>query len=329
MSLGHESLAEFLCWQTLSAATPLMLAGIGELVGELTGVIDIGIEGLMLIGCIVAYTAAAATGQAWMGLGAAAAAGMASAALFAGVVLWGRADQIVAGAALNLLALGFSATLWSLYQNHCANLGLSTHLPRGAGYDLVAVPGLSHLPFIGPVLFDQYTLFYATLLLAVGIWWVLRFTRLGLMIRALGESPETCVACGIPVRLGRFLAALFAGGCAGAAGAFLSIMRTKAFAFDMTGGQGFMVLALVIFGRWAIGPLVLGCLFFGAINSLQQILQTTRYTLADSWMHALQSVPFEFFQMLPYVAALAALALLSRRHPGPRALGQPWPQEVA
>ncbi len=329
MNPAHENLLTFLARQTVSAATPLILAGIGELVSELAGVIDIGIEGLMLTGCIAAYTIAGATGHGSLGLATAILAGMAVAALFAATTISGRADQIVSGTALNLLALGLSGTIWSLYQNWRGNHDLSTALPHGAGYSRLAVGALARLPFFGPVFFDQYSLFYATVLLAAMVWGIIRFTRMGLILRALGDSPQACQACGIAVRTWRWLAVLFAGGCAGAAGAYLSIMRTHAFATDMTGGQGFVVLALVIFGRWSMGGLILGCLFFGAINSLQQTLQTARYTSHYAALHALQSVPFEVFQMLPYVAALAALAVLSRNHPGPHRLGRPWPEEIS
>ena len=141
----------------------------------------------------------------------------------------------------------------------------------------------------------------------------------------VGDAPEACHAAGVRVRLGRSMCLLFAGTCAGAAGAYLSIMQTHAFAADMTGGEGFVVLALVIFGRWKLPGLVGGCLFFGLINSLQQTLQTARYTSQNSVLHALTHVPFQFFQMLPYLAAIAALAVMSRNSPGPRYINIPWP----
>jgi general nucleoside transport system permease protein len=325
-SVADQSTATFLTGQTIIAAAPLILAGLGELVGELSGVINIGIEGLMLSGCIAAYTITDITGDGWIGLGAAILAGMFVALIFALVTIWGRANQIVAGTALNLLAAGLSATIWALFQDWREDINLPTALPEHAGFSPLSIPYLSQIPFAGPALFSQYGIFYATVLLAGALWWILRYTRLGLVIRALGDSPETCAASGVNVRKSRMYCVLFAGGCAGAAGAYLSIMRTQSFAVDMTGGQGFVVLALVIFGRWSLTGLTLGCLLFGFLNSFQQTLQTARYTSIHVSVHTLQHIPFEYFQMLPYLAAIIVLAILSRKASGPQALGAPWPE---
>ena len=326
MNISGESLGTFLARQTVQAATPLVMAGLGELVAELTGVINIGIEGLMLMGCIAGYAAAGISGSGQMGLAAAILTAMGTAAIFAGVTIWAAADQIVAGAAVNILAVGASGLAWFFYQTTRQAAHQSVSLGPQVGFQSVALPGLSRVPFFGPVLFDQYMLFYAAVILALVVWLLVHHTRTGAILRALGDAPEACQAAGISVRTWRTAAVLFAGACAGAAGAYLSIMRTHAFASDMTGGQGFVVLSLVIFGRWTIPGLVAGCLLFGGINSLQQTLQTTRYTSHSTFMHALQHIPFEFFQMLPYVVALLALATLSRSSPGPRYLGQAWKQ---
>ena len=315
----------FLSRQTVTAATPMILAGVGELVGELSGVINIGIEGSMLMGCIAAYTVTGVTGHGTAGLLAAMATGMVMAVIFAAATVWGRADQIVAGTAMDLLGVGLSGMIWMMYQNWRENLGFSTALPHGSGFSPLAIPLLRDIPFVGPAFFEQYLLCYLTICLCVGVWWMLNHTRLGLIIQALGDAPEACHAAGVRVRLGRSMCLLFAGACAGAAGAYLSIMQTHAFAADMTGGEGFVVLALVIFGRWKLPGLVGGCLFFGLINSLQQTLQTARYTSRNSVLHALTHVPFQFFQMLPYLAAIAALAVMSRNSPGPRYINIPWP----
>ncbi|HMD54342.1 MAG TPA: ABC transporter permease [Phycisphaerae bacterium] len=326
MSIADQSTVTFLAGQTVSSATPLILAGIGELIGELSGVINIGIEGLMLSGCITAYTVADVTGNGWIGLGAAILAGMFVAALFALVTIWAKADQIVTGTALNLLAAGSSATIWAIFENWRENSNLPIALPDHAGFSRLNIPYLSQIPFIGPAILNQYGIFYFTVLLAIVMWWILHHTRLGLIIRALGDSPETCAAAGVKVRLYRTLCVLFAGGCAGAAGAYLSIMRTESFVVNMTGGAGFVVLVLVIFGRWSFIGLTLGCLLFGFLNSFQQTLQTARYTSASAWLQMLQHIPFEYFQMLPYLAAIFVLAILSHRESGPRALGRPWPE---
>ncbi len=322
-----QNLFTFLSRQTVSAATPLILAGVGELVGELSGVINIGIEGAMLMGCIAGYTVTGVSGHGTVGLLAAIGTGMVMAAIFAAVTVWGRADQIVAGTAMDLLGVGLSGMIWMMYQNWRENLGVSTALPRGSGFAPVAIPFWSHIPWLGMVFADQYSLFYITVCLCVAAGLILYRTRLGLLIRALGEAPEACHAAGVPVRFGRTLCLLFAGACSGAAGAYLSIMQTHAFATDMTGGEGFVVLALVIFGRWTMLGLLGGCLFFGFINTLQQTLQTVRYTSQNPFLDVLTHVPFQFFQMLPYVAAIAALAFMSRKAPGPRCINVPWSTE--
>lgn len=324
MSGSGENLVTFLAQQMVAAAVPLVIAGMGELVAELAGVINIGIEGLMLTGCIGAYVGAGG-GHGLVGLAAGVLAAMALAAIFAFVSISGRADQIVCGAAINIFALGTSGTVWTVYRHWRSSHHMSVSLPHGAGFHKWSLPYLGHLPFFGRVVFDQYSLFYGGVLLGIAVWFMLRFTRMGLIIRSLGESPEACQAVGIRVRTWRWGAVLFAGGCAGAAGAYLSIMRTHAFASDMTGGQGFVVLALVIFGRWSLAGLTIGCLFFGLINAIQQVLQTARYTAHSPLIASLRHIPFQLFQMLPYLAALLALAVLSRNRPGPQTLGQPWP----
>lgn len=326
MSTSHNLLT-FLSRQAVTAAVPMILAGTGELVGELSGVINIGIEGTMLMGCIAAYTVTAVSGHGTAGLLAAIGTGMVMAVIFAAAAVWGRADQIVAGTAMDILGVGLSGMVWMIYQNWRENLGFSTALPHGSGFTPVAIPQLREIPYFGPVLFDQYMLCYITICLGVAVWWMLHRTRLGLIICALGDAPEACHAAGVRIRLGRSMCLLFAGACSGAAGAYLSIMQTHAFATDMTGGEGFVVLALVIFGRWTLPGLAAGCVFFGFINSLQQTLQAARYTSQNTMLHALTHIPFQFFQMLPYVAAIAALAIMSRKAPGPRYINVPWPAE--
>ncbi len=318
------SLGTFLMRQTVTAATPMVLAGIGELVAELTGVIDIGIEGLMLSGALAAFLTALSSGSGTLALCAAILVGMLMATVFAVATIALGVNQIVVGTAINLLALGLTGTIWMLYQTWAENHNLVIHLDAAQSFGRIHWPWLSRLPFFGPSFFDQYLLVYITIALAAFAWWIIHRTRLGLVIRGLGDSPATCAAAGIPILTARTLATLFAGACAGAAGAFLSIMQTHSFAQNMTNGQGFVVLALVIFGRWTIGGLVGGCLLFGAMNSLQQTLQTARYTSHSALLHALRHLPVQLFQMLPYLAALIALAIFAKSRPGPKYLGQPW-----
>lgn len=302
----------FILHQSLTAATPLLLAGAGELVAERTGVLNIGIEGLMIAGALAAYAAVTTTGHTHAALPAAIAAGVLLAALFALVTIYAKADQIVAGAALNLLAFGASTAAWrSLDQ-------LPKPTTRPTFYEPYALPYLSRIPLLGDLLFTQYGLFYATLLLTLALYLLLKFTRLGLIVTALGDAPDAADAMGIRVRRSRALALLFAGACAGAAGAYLSTMRNHSFQINMTAGRGFLVLALVIFARWSLPGLFAATLLFGALDALQS-------TLA-SLPGATSRIPHQLFEMLPYATTLLALAFLSTNNASPLHLTKPWPE---
>jgi general nucleoside transport system permease protein len=281
--------------QTVLTAAPLVLAGLGETLVERSGVLNLGIEGMMLTGCIAGFAAASISGNPWLGLGCALAAGAGMAAIFAIATVWAKADQIVCGMALNLLALGGSGTVWQLLQAH-------------GHADLGATAGFS-----GP-----WSMVWAAGLWSCAAWWMLRTTRAGIVLRALGEAPVACAAAGIDVRWWRTATLLHGGICAGTAGAYLSLMRTHSFVPEMTGGSGFLVLALVIFGRWTILGLVAGCLLFGAVEALQQHLQGRGMTAA---------LPWQLFKAAPYVVALIALAMVAKGRPGPAALSQPWPPD--
>jgi simple sugar transport system permease protein len=291
-----SSLVSSVAGQSLLAATPLVLAGLGELAAERAGVINVGIEGLMLTGCIAAFAVGAVTGSGALAVCAAIGAAMGLAAIFAVATVRAKVDQIVCGMAINLVAIGASGLIWQALQ--------------GAGHDQ-----LPESAQFAPLWLGQYAIGYVTVALALALWAALRFTRGGLIVRALGDAPDACAAAGIGVPRWRIACVVAAGACAGAAGAYLSIMRVHQFIPDMTGGKGFLVLALVIFGRWSVGGLVAGCLLFGALDSLQQHLQGGALGL-----------PYQAYQALPYVMALVALAALTRSAPGPARLGQPWPE---
>ncbi|MGN6367503.1 MAG: ABC transporter permease [Phycisphaerae bacterium] len=303
----------FILKQSVTSATPLLLAGFGELLAERAGVIDIGIEGLMLMGAIAAYSAAVLTGSAWAAIPASIAAGMIFASLFAAVAIWCRADQIVTGAALNILAFGASTTLWHALQSRLAAGATPPPL-----FEPLPLPFLHNIPILGPILFEQYALFYFVIALAITLALTTR-TRFGLIIKSLGDAPEAADAAGISVRRYRTALALFAGATAGLAGAYLSTMRGHSFQVNMTGGQGFLVLALVIFGRWKLLGLIAGTLLFGALDALQSYLAAIP--------GATTTVPHQLFDMLPYAATLIALALLTRSRAGPLHLALPWPPD--
>jgi len=306
----------FIMKQAVTSATPLLLAGFGELVAQRAGVIDIGIEGLMLMGAIAAYAAAVVTGSAYAAVPAAILAGILFVAIFALITVWLRADQIVTGTALNILAFGASTTLWHALQNYMT--GPTPHDPPKL-FDTLSIPLLRDIPFVGPVFFQQYGLFYCVVILGVALFITLKKTRYGLIVQSLGDAPDACDAAGISVRLWRIGLTLFAGACAGLAGAYLSTMRGHSFQVNMTAGQGFLVLALVIFGRWTLSGLIAGTLLFGALDGLQTYLAAIP--------GATTAVPHQLFDMLPYAATLIALGVLTRSRAGPAYLAVPWPPE--
>jgi simple sugar transport system permease protein len=302
---------EFICRNGIQAAAPLMLAGIGETVAQRAGVINIGIEGMMLAGALGGFLGAMHGGSA-EGILLAAAAGMVLAAIFAIATIWMRADQIVSGCALNLLAAGAALTIWEMYRAAVLEINPDVVLPGSAGFSPIQLG-------IGTTIFNQFILTYVIIALALAVWAALKYTRGGLIIRALGDAPDACAAAGIRVRLWRTGCVIFAGALAGIAGSYLTIMRTHVFTEHCVGGRGYLVLALVIFGRWHIAGLAAGCLLFGVVDTLQEY---------GKGVDALKWIPKNAFDVLPYLATLAALALLSRRAGGPMSLGKPYPERV-
>ncbi len=284
--------------QCALAATPLVLAGLGELIAERAGVINVGIEGLIATGAIAGAAAAAWSGSGWVGLVGAVAAAMVLGALFACASVYARVDQIVCGMAINLIAVGGAGTAWQVLQAHSLD-----QVPQGGGF-------ASH--YLG-----VFGLTWVTLALAGIAWWCLRATRWGVIVRALGDEPDAAAAAGVAVARWRVALVALAAALAGLAGTFYSLMRVTAYTPGTSSGAGFLVLALVIFGRWSVPGLLGGCLLFGAIDALQHALQASGYNA---------HVPYQLLTMLPYLAALAALAMLSRSAPGPRCLGEPWPR---
>lgn len=289
----------FLVKQSALSAPPLLLAGYGELLAQRGGVINVGIEGTMLMGTIAAFGAAVVMGSAGAAWPAALAAGVVMGVIFAVVTVWLRADQIVAGTAMNLVAAGASTTMWYYVQRY-----------QEAGH---AAPALFE-----PVWLGQYGLFYAAVALGVLLWMVMRWTRVGLVVRALGDGPDACDAAGIRVRWWRTGLVVVAGALAGLAGAYLSTMRGHTFQINMTDGRGFLVLALVIFGRWNLVGLVAVTFAFGAVDGLQSYLAALP--------GATKAVPHQLFEMLPYLATLAALGVMARGRGGPLWLGRAWPE---
>ncbi len=276
--------------QTLAAATPLLLAALGEVFAERVGVLNIGLEGLLLAGALAAVLVSVVTGSPWLGLGAAVLAGLAGAALFAlfGIAL--RRDQVIVGTALNFLALGLTGTLyraWLLSSGSGASAPTAPTLPRVLGEGGTAINGLTLL----------------ALLLVPAAHWLLFRTRLGVVLRATGETPDAAAAAGTAVVRLRVLVVLVLGVLCGAGGAALGIGINNAFVEGMTGGRGFIALAVVVFGRWTPLGALGASLLFAAADVAQARLQAA----------GVFAVPYPVFLAIPYLLTLAALALRGAR----------------
>ena len=285
-------------------ATPLLLAATGETIAQRSGVMNLGLEGVMLTGALAATLGASAAGP-WTGVALAVLAGMLLAGVFALVTVGARADQVIAGTAITLGAIGLTGTVYR-----------QAFGAAGAGLDLptlppIAVPGLSTLPVLGPALFSQPAPTYIGLLAVPAVWWFLFRTRPGLAVRAAGEAAGTARAAGVPTRLVRAAATVAGGGFAGLAGATLVLAQVGTFAERMTAGRGYVAIAIVVLGRWHPVGVAVASLAFGAAMALQFLFQTLGL-----------GVPYQLFLMLPYALALLALAGVVGRVRAPADLGR-------
>ncbi len=285
--------------------TPLALAAIGESIAEKSGVINLGIEGAMLAGAFGAAVGATHGGLI-VGVAAALLAGLTVAALFAAVAVGARVDQIIAGTAVTLGATGLTGLL---AQRVWGNAGAGLSLPT---MPLLSPPVVDAIPFVGPVFLKQSILTYSCYLLIPLASWLLFRTRFGLELRASGESPSAAAAAGVPVGRVRAIATMIGGACAGLAGASLVLAQVGTFTERMTGGRGFIAIAIVALGRWHPWGIAVASILFGGATALQYMFQASG-----------TDVPYQFFITLPYLLALAALGIAVGRQRGPAALGQP------
>lgn len=287
--MNPDYLIAFLA-STAGAATPLVFASVGELVAERSGVLNLGLEGMMLVGAVVGFSVTLSSGSAGMGLLAAMAAGMAMALLFAFLVLTLQTNQVATGLALTLFGIGLSAFI---------GRGLVGQTVQPL--QKLSMPVLSDLPFVGPLLFRFDGMVYASVLLVVAVGWVLARTRLGLLIRAVGESPHSAHAIGFHVIGLRYGSVVFGGAMAGLAGAYMSLALTPMWVEGMTAGRGWIALAQVVFATWKPRGVLLGAYLFGGVTVLQFHGQGLGI-----------AVPSEFLSMLPYLATIAVLVYICR-----------------
>ena len=298
------ALASAFVESAIRTATPLGLAALGELVVERAGIINISLEGAILCGAFGALVGSSHGGVVG-GFAGAIASGVATSALFAWFVVRLRADQIIAGTALTMLALGVTGTLYrALYGAAGASLSIATARP-------VAIPALSHIPVIGAGLFNQPTVsyvFYASIPL---LWWWMYRTLGGLGLRAVGESPVAARAAGIRLARVRTLSLLFGGAMGGLAGGTLVLAQAGTFAEGMSAGRGFIAIAIVVLGRWHPVGIAIAALVFGAASAVQYLLQAAGLGL-----------PYQLFLALPYALTLAALAGVAGRTRAPAGLAK-------
>ncbi|MDE2080944.1 MAG: ABC transporter permease [Burkholderiales bacterium] len=292
---------------TLNAGTVLALAGIGLLVNERAGILNLGAEGLMLVAAITGFATAVHTGSPWLAFGAGALAAAALAAVFGLLVIWLNTNQVATGLALSLFGGGFSAFVGIGYVQDKLPVQSQHHIPL-----------LGDIPFLGPALFRHHPMVYLTIALTLAVAWFLYRTRAGLVLRAVGESPQSAHALGYPVRRIRLAAVVFGGALCGVAGAYLSVVYTPLWVEDMVAGKGWIALALTTFATWRPTRVLLGAYLFGGVTMLQFYLQGRGV-----------QVPSQFLSMLPYVATVAVLVLISRnaawiRVNRPASLGQPF-----
>jgi simple sugar transport system permease protein len=283
------------------AATPLLLAALGELVVEKAGVLNLGVEGMMITGAICGFAIAVNTGSPLLGLLGAAIGGAALSLLFAILTQFALANQVASGLSLTLFGLGLSALIGQGYQG--------VKPPPFPEFD---IPLLSKIPVLGPILFAQDLVVYLAFFLTLGTWVVLKYTRAGLILRAVGENHDAAHALGYKVVRIRVLAILFGGACAGLGGAYISLIRVPQWTEGMTAGIGWIALALVVFASWKPWRVMLGACLFGGVNVLQLNLQAAGI-----------AIPVEILAMSPYIITILVLVIMSADRSGaPASLGR-------
>ena len=301
-----DSLALLLA-ATLNSGTVLAFAALGLLINERAGIVNLGAEGMMLVAAVAGYAAAFHTGSDWLGFAGGAAAGALLAAAFGVLVIWLNTNQYATGLALSLFGAGFSAFVGIRYTQ--AKLG------ERSSFEL---PYLADIPFIGPAFFRQHPMVYIAIALTAALAWFLYRSRAGLVLRAIGESPESAHALGYPVRRIRLVAVMVGGALCGLSGAYISVVYTPLWVEGMVAGKGWIALALTTFATWRPARVLLGAYLFGGVTMLQFHLQGEGVQIAS-----------QFLTMLPYLATIGVLVLISRnatfiRVNMPAAIGKPF-----
>ncbi|AVX02672.1 ABC transporter permease [Maritalea myrionectae] len=273
-----------------TAATPLLIAAIGELVVERSGVLNLGVEGMMVMGAVGGFVIANLTGNPWIGILAAIALGALTSLLFGFLTLTLAANQVATGLSLTILGLGVSSLMGEKFVGQA-----------GEKMGNLDIPILTDIPLVGPVIFGQDPIFYLSILLVVAVSWFLFRTRAGLTLRSIGNNHHSAHALGIPVLRYRYLAVMFGGACAGLAGGHLSLVYTPQWVENMTAGRGWIALALVVFASWRPARVLAGAYLFGAVSIGQLHAQALGI-----------AVPSQLLTALPFLATIVVLVLISQ-----------------
>lgn len=307
-----EELSALVALSVLTGAvrigTPLLLAAIGEMVVERSGILNLGIEGTLTFSAFGAFVAVDQTGSLVFGVVAGMVAGMLVSLVMAVLTVTFKVEQVVAGLALNLLGIGFA-----FYLLRAIFDGGGTDVPSVETWDVVEIPLLSSIPWVGEIFFSQHWLAYVAFLALPAVWWSLNRTGFGLELRSVGDNPKAADLRGVSIQRIQYLALLFGGLMTGLAGAFLSIFSTGQFFPAIAGGRGWIALAIVIFGNWRPGRILVGSLFFGFLEAYQLTLQAQGSDL-----------PLNLLLALPYVLTIVALVVNRSRSNAPLHLGVPY-----
>ena len=284
------------------SATPILLAAIGETVVEKSGVLNLGVEGMMIVGAVVGFITAVNTTSPSLGFVTAAIAGALLSTIFATLVLFFKSNQVATGLGLTLVGLGISALLGKPYE------GIKS--PTLQAFE---IPVLSDIPVLGPMLFSHDPMVYISILIVAAVWFVLKYTRIGLVLRAVGENHDAAHALGYKVIRIRFMAIMFGGACAGLGGAYISLVRVPQWTEGMTAGAGWIALAIVVFASWKPWRALLGAYLFGGITVLQLNLQAAGV-----------AIPVEYLSMSPFLITILVLVIISAKgnHGAPASLGR-------
>ena len=288
-------------------ATPILLPALGQLYTQRSGILNLGVEGTMLMGAICAFTVACATGSLWLGLFAGILSGMLYSLIMAWLSVTMMANQVVAGIGMNILASGLAAYIYRVV------FGIRSLPAKITSFQAISLPGLSSIPVIGPIFFQHNILVYFAFLLVPITWFILEKTPFGLNIKAVGEHPRAADSKGVSVEKTRYAAVLIGGAYAGAGGAFMTIAYLNTFTESVIGGFGYIAVSVVIFARFMPGRSMIGALLFGLAQALQLRLQAQGI-----------GIPSQILLMLPYIMTIIALIVASKKAEFPSAYTLPY-----